>query len=281
MWDFGVDAPSGLAAGRFLTTCCLANLGEVDIVPSASSLWMGAAVQVWTDQPVAACMASQYAGWRISRDGYFGMGSGPMRVVARKEPLFEKLPYTETADRIVGIIESSQIPPDSVVRYLAESCNVATENVMLLVASTSSLAGTVQIVARSVETALHKMFELGFDLNRVASGSGVAPLPPVANDDLNAIGRTNDAILYGAEVTLWVRGDDQSLQEIIHAIPSNASRDFGRPFREIFHSYDRDFYRIDPHLFSPASIRLCNMDSGQSCTAGELRPDLIAASFLG
>ena len=67
---------------------------------------------------------------------------------------------------------------------------------------TASIAGSVQVIARSVETALHKMHEIGFDLTQVRSGFGIAPLPPVAADDLVGIGRTNDAMLYGGEVTL-------------------------------------------------------------------------------
>ena len=69
----------------------------------------------------------------------------------------------------------------------------------------------MQVVARSVETALHKLHEIGYDLHNVVSGFGAAPLPPVAADDLVGIGRTNDAILYGGEVTLWVKDDDRRL----------------------------------------------------------------------
>ena len=40
------------------------------------------------------------------------------------------------------------------------------------------------MVARSVETALHKLHELKFDLNQIVSAFGTAPLPPVATKDL-------------------------------------------------------------------------------------------------
>ena len=120
-------------------------------------------------------------------------------------------------------------------------------------------------MARSVETALHKLHVLGFDLSRVVSGLGKAPLPPVASDDLVAIGLTNDAILYGGQVTLSVRGDDDSIAEIGPRVPSSSSPDHGRPFGEIFSRYNNDFYRIDPLLFSPQPRkpeppRIRNMD---------------------
>jgi methenyltetrahydromethanopterin cyclohydrolase len=149
----------------------------------------------------------------------------------------------------------------------------------LLIAPTASLAGTIQVVARSVETALHKMAELGFELARIESGHGVAPLPPIAKNDLAAIGRTNDAILYGGEVTLWMRGADDEIERLGPAVPSSASADFGRPFAEIFAAANHDFYKIDPHLFSPAVVNLVSLDSGRSWRFGEVRPDILARSF--
>ncbi len=149
----------------------------------------------------------------------------------------------------------------------------------LFAAPTASQAGGLQIVARSIETALHKMLEIGFDISRVASGYGVAPLPPVAADDLAAIGRTNDAILYGGEVTLWCHGADADLESFGPRIPSNASTDHGQPFRQIFERYERDFYRVDPHLFSPAVVNLVNLDTGRSFRFGKLLPNVVEQSF--
>ena len=137
----------------------------------------------------------------------------------------------------------------------------------------------MQIVARSIETALHKLLELGFDLKSIESGIGVAPLPPVAADDLVAIGRTNDAILYGGEVTLWVRSEDATLEAIGPRVPSSASSDFGQTFAAIFERYQRDFYKIDPHLFSPASVTFCNLSSGNSFRFGQTHPRVIHESF--
>ncbi len=141
------------------------------------------------------------------------------------------------------------------------------------------MAGNVQVVARSVETALHKLHELGFDVDRIVHGYGLAPLPPVAPDDPAGIGGTNDAVLYGGEVTLWATGDDDSLAEIVSQVPSSASVDYGRPFADVFEAHGRDFYEIDPLLFSPATITLVNVQTGRSFFAGQLRPDVLERSF--
>jgi methenyltetrahydromethanopterin cyclohydrolase len=207
------------------------------------------------------------------------MGSGPMRAAVGTESLLEKLQIRETTSCAVGVLETSQLPPPHVTAWIAQECGVPPSELCLLVARTASQAGTMQVVARSIETALHKLFDLGFDLRRVVSGFGTAPLPPVAADDLIAIGRTNDAILYGARVTLWVRGDDDSLAAIVRQVPSSASRDFGSPFRDVFARANYDFYQIDPHLFSPAAIRLVNLDSGRTFEAGRAHPDVLRASF--
>ena len=277
--DCGIAVPGGLETGRALAEICLAGLGRVALVPGAGPLENLVAVTVATDQPVAAALASQYAGWQISGEKFFAMGSGPMRAAAAKEELFAKIGFTERPARAVGVLETRKFPPDEVSDKIAAACGVPPSALTLLVAPTASPAGMVQVVARSVETALHKLVELGFDVSRIASAFGSAPLPPAAADDLAAIGRTNDAVLYGARVMLWVRGDDDSLRQVGPQVPSCASADFGQPFATIFERYDRDFYKIDPHLFSPAQVMLANLDTGTAYKFGDVRPDVLARSF--
>eukprot|EP00913_Durusdinium_trenchii_P023394 g21972.t1 len=216
--DFGVEAAGGLAAGLMLAEICMSGLGRAQLVEGrvGDSAWPS--VSVRADHPVAACLLSQYAGWQISVDKYFAMGSGPMRAAAAREELFEKLDYRELPKRVVGTLETSTLPDAAVFASIAEKARVPVERVELVCAPVSSQAGNIQVVARSVETALHKLFELGFDVNRIQSGFGTAPLPPVAKDDLTGIGRTNDAILYGGSVTLWcVRLDFERLNSRIDA----------------------------------------------------------------
>jgi methenyltetrahydromethanopterin cyclohydrolase len=279
--DCGVQASGGLEAGRLLAETCLAGLGSVSIVPADRSVWHGPAISVHTDHPVAACLASQYAGWQLQAEKFFAMGSGPMRAAANREPLFAEIGYVEQPARIVGILETSKLPTDDVAAQIAAACSVPASQVLLLCARTASLAGTLQVVARSVETALHKLHELKFDLKQLISGYGVAPLPPIAKDDLTAIGWTNDAILYGAEVTLWVNADDDELSTIGPKVPSNASSDYGEPFGQIFKRYNGDFYKIDPLLFCPAVVTFVNLRSGLTHRFGALQPGVLQQWLRG
>ena len=277
--DVGVEVAGGVEAGRRLAEVCMAGLARIDIVPAPLELWRGPAVQVVTDHPVAACMAAQYAGWRVKGDDFFAMGSGPMRAAAAVEKLFERIGHRERSDVAVGVLETRAVPPSGVIADVARRCGVEPKGLTLLVVPTASQAGSVQIAARSVETALHKLLELDFDLNRIESGYGTAPLPPVAASDVAAIGRANDALLYGGAVTLWVRGDDRSLEEIGARVPSSASKDYGRPFAEIFEAHGRDFYEVDPSLFSPAAVTFVNLDTGRVHPFGEIAADIIRESF--
>jgi methenyltetrahydromethanopterin cyclohydrolase len=280
--DCGVKAAGGLQAGLALARVCMSGQAEVALTSGEIAGLGCQLVTIHTDHPVLACMASQYAGWQVKRDGkFFAMGSGPMRAAYGKEQLFEHIPGREQAPVAVGVLESRKLPDDAVVGSLADSLGLAPSKITLLAAPAASMAGNLQVVARSLETALHKLHELKFDLNQVVAGFGSAPLPPVACDELGAIGRTNDAILYGGRVAIWVRADDDQLTEVGQRVPASASADYGAPFASIFERCNSDFYKIDPMLFSPAEVVFNNLRTGRSFAFGRVRPDVLHRSFFG
>jgi methenyltetrahydromethanopterin cyclohydrolase len=278
--DCGINVPGGLQAGLAMARVCLA--GQADVTLQAGEV-AGIAcplVQVSTDTAVQACMASQYAGWQIKVGKFFGMGSGPMRAAYGKEELFDHISGREEPPVAVGVLETRKLPDDAVIDYISTAVKLPPTKMTLLAAPAASMAGNLQVVARSLETALHKLHELKFDLGQVLSGFGVAPLPPVAKDDLHAIGRTNDAILYGGRVVIWVNADDAELTTVGPKVPSQASPDHGAPFAAIFERYDHDFYKIDPMLFSPAEIVFANLRTGRSHVFGRIMPDVLYRSFF-
>ena len=281
--DCGLAARGGLEAGRRMAAACLGGAGKVELVPWSLEDVSLPGVVVWTDRPAIACLASQYAGWAVKPQGYYAMGSGPLRAIARVETeLYEKLGYGEAADGPgVLVLETRTPPDDAVAAWLAQKSGVSAERLTLLFAPTASPAGGVQIAARVLETALHKLLQLGFDVNSVLSGFGSAPVPPVAGDDLHAIGRANDCVLYGGSVQLTVRGDDDQLSTLADRLPSSASGDYGLPFLDVFQRYGGDFYKVDPELFSPAEVVLTNAGSGRSFRAGSRTADVLRRSLIG
>jgi len=277
--DFGVKAPGSIEAGLRLATICISGVGLIYIEPADHDVPAEKEVFVSTRDPVVACMVSQYAGWEIKGEKFFAMGSGPMRAAYCKEELFDSVGFCERPPACVGVLETSKIPTDEVCIDIAKKLHIEPNRLTLCVARTASAAGTIQIVARSVETALHKLHVLGFDITAVTRASGHAPVPPIANDDLQAIGWTNDAILYGGGVLLELSADDAEIEQIGPKVPSNASPDHGRPFAEVFARYGHDFYKIDPHLFSPAVVVLHNSNTGNTYKYGNLEYGVLAESF--
>ena len=277
--DCGSRAPGGLTAGKAMAEICMGGLGTVEFTPlTLSGRWLPG-LTVTTDRPGLACLAAQYAGWKIDLDGYFAMASGPGRALIRAEDLYDDLDVDEKADVAALVLETRDPPTVEVAEHVASRAGVAPGALTLLIAPTASIAGSTQVAARVVETALHKLHELEFDVRRVRSAFGSAPLPPVARDDGAGIGRTNDAVLYGGQVALTVDAEDEELEGLAERVPASASDAYGKPFGEILEEAEWDFYKIDPMLFSPALIMLTSTDSGRTFSAGDVDLGILERSF--
>ncbi len=281
--DAGIDTRGSLEAGILLARLCLADSATVRLTPANPDLLASDnSVYVQTDHPLVACLGAQYAGWPVQTDDFFAMGSGPMRMRRGKEEVLEQLQLIEAASQVAGVLESDKLPTPAAIELIAAECGVPSDAIHLAIAPSTSIAGSVQVVARSIETAMHKLHELKFDVRRIVSATGVAPLPPPAEpgNTVAGIGRTNDAVLYGARVTLWVDCDDKQIDAVAENVPSRSSADYGRPFAEIFKDYEYDFYRVDPLLFSPAVVTFHNLKSGRTWSHGSVETDILRQSFL-
>ena len=279
--DLGAKVPGSLEAGRRLAEVCMGGYGTVTLhMASGLDAWpLG--VTVHALDPVIGCLASQYGGWTLSdaATGYFALGSGPARALARKEPLFHELGYTDHHEAGTIVIEGDLPPPAALVASIASDCGIRPSALSVLHAPTGSLAGTVQIAARVLEVALHKAHEIGFPLTEIVDGMGTAPIAPPVGDFMTAMGRTNDAIIYGGRVHLHVRTTDASAEALARDLPSRGSPAYGRPFAEIFAEAGGDFYKIDGKLFSPAAVVVSNLASGRSFHGGALAPAIVEQSF--
>jgi methenyltetrahydromethanopterin cyclohydrolase len=288
--DAGIDAPGSVAAGAAIAEICMGGLGEVRVRAasshSARDEWP-TIVDIASAQPVLACLASQYAGWSLAASKeetggkkFFALGSGPARSLACKEPLYEALRYRDDASHGCLVLEVDRAPPDVVIDKVLRDCKLDARQLTLILTPTASRAGTTQVVARALEVALHKAHVLGFALSDIVEGTASAPLPPPGHEAIDAMGRTNDAILYGGRVHLSVTGSDDAARHLAQRLPSSSSRDFGRSFADIFKEYEYDFYRIDPALFAPAEVWISNLSTGRTWHAGATRFDLLHPLWL-
>jgi methenyltetrahydromethanopterin cyclohydrolase len=281
--DAGAGQRGSIAAGLRIAEICMGGLGTVDLVTSAVTPRWPWTLAVRSSNPIVACLASQYAGWRLAhgegKDAFFALASGPARALARKEALFEELAYTDHADTATLVLESGRPPPPEVVSKVAQDCGVTPERLAFIYAPAQSIVSNVQIVARVLEVALHRAHQLKFPLDRIVEGMGAAPLSPPHPDLATAIGRTNDAIIFAGRAHLFVTGADADARALADRLPSATSRDYGRPFAEIFRRSKGDFYAIDPMLFSPAEAIVTAIESGESFRNGRIDLNLLDASF--
>jgi len=281
--DAGQRVPGGLEAGRLIGEICMGGLGRVHLHATVASPNWSWHLDVHSSNPVLSCLASQYAGWSLAhgegKGAFQAMGSGPGRALGSREPLFEELGYRDSADVATLVLEVDAAPPVELADRIAEMCRVDPANLTLILTPTSSLAGSVQVVSRVLEVALHKVHTLHFPLDQVIDGAASAPVCPPGRDFLTAMGRTNDAILFAGQVHLFVRCEDDAAAELASKLPASASKDYGRPFAEVFKEVGYDFYRIDPLLFSPARVTVTNLDSGRTFFGGRIDLALLDKSF--
>jgi methenyltetrahydromethanopterin cyclohydrolase len=277
--DAGIKSAGSAEAGRLIAEICMGGLGVVTLQKETRFANWSDAIYVTSEHPVLACLASQYAGWALSHEKFFSLGSGPARALAQREDIFKDINYQDSATSTCIVLETDKVPPNEVIEKILRDTKLNANQLTIILTPTSSVAGVAQIVGRVLEVALHKAHTLHFPLENIVSGTGLAVLPPVAKDFMTAMGRTNDAILFGGYVELKVRGDDASAEKLAVNLPSSASKDYGKTFAEVFKFYDMDFYKIDPMLFSPAQVKVTNVDTGSVFEAGQLNVDLIELSF--
>jgi methenyltetrahydromethanopterin cyclohydrolase len=277
--DAGSGHRGGIAAGLRIADICMGGLSEIATFHSSLLPRWPWALSVASSQPVIACLGSQYAGWSLSHGDFFALGSGPARALAQKEEVFKDIGYRETDERAVIVLESAAPPPPDIIDEIARDCGVKTQDITVVYAPTQSLAGSVQVTARVLEVALHKAHALKFPLARIVDGMATAPLAPPHPDFVTAMGRTNDAIIFGGHAQLFVTGPATDAKALAEQLPSRTSRDYGKPFAEVFAAFKGDFYAIDPMLFSPAHVIVTAIETGESFRAGAIDAALVDASF--
>jgi methenyltetrahydromethanopterin cyclohydrolase len=279
--DAGINAPGGFQAGRIITEICMGGCGKAHIGFKNYGDLELPSITVCTDQPAIAALGSQFAGWRIKEGNSIAIGSGPARALALKpKEIYEEIGYQDSSDKAVLTLESNTLPSDMLIEKVAGACNVKAENLIVVVAPTASIAGLTQVAGRIVEVGIHKLRTLGLSPKAIRYACGYAPIPPMCREFEVAMARTNDAILYGGTVHYTVECDDEeALKKILQQAPSRASKDYGKPFLQIFREADRDFYKIDHNLFAPAVLMINNVKTGKVFKAGEINPRVLAESL--
>lgn len=275
--DAGLEAKGSIEAGRVITEICLGGLGQANISTTQIGSKSLPSISVSTDFPAISTLGSQMAGWQIKSKGFQALGSGPARALALKpKSIFEQIDYKDAYDETVIVLETSKEPPEDVIANIAESCHVNVNKLFLVVVPITSISGITQVSGRVVETGIHKLVNIGVDPKCILHAKGSAPILPVHHDPVEAMGRSNDAILYGGETYIVLNYDDEAkLRQLTEKSVSSASKQYGQSFAEILKKADFDFYKIDPQLFAPAVMTVENKRTGRTFSAGKINSDVL------
>ncbi|MEM3673208.1 MAG: methenyltetrahydromethanopterin cyclohydrolase [Candidatus Bathyarchaeia archaeon] len=279
--DAGINAKGGFEAGKIITEICMGGCGKARITRRKYGELELPAIFVYTDHPAISTLGSQFAGWQIKEADYFAMGSGPARALSLKpKAIYEEIGYRDDSEKAVMVLETDKRPSETLMERLAKDCKVAIENLAIILTPTTSIAGSTQVSGRIVETGVHKLSKVGLDPKTILYAWGCAPISPVHPKFAQAMARTNDVILYGG-ITYYVVDyeNEDELRRILENAPSKASKDYGRPFIEIFQKAECNFYKIDPNLFAPAVVIVNNVRSGRTFKTGEINSEILLKSL--
>ncbi len=282
--DMGLRVKGSNEAGVLFTRVTLGDMATVNLGTwRLNEDFSFGSVELFVSEPLVACLASQIAGWQLGEGEFATIGSGPARAqaVIASDNYLNMTPYRDRNDEVVLCIQDIRYPDDSIALEVAKACQVAPENVYLLIAPSASIAGGIQVSARMVEEVCHKMYENGFEVSKVVNARGRTPIAPLVMDEVKAIGRINDAILYGGEAEFWVDATDEEISSVIEKLVSKTSSPYyPELFGVVFERAGRDFYKIDHDFHSIAKLQIHNVRTGKSFTAGEINYDVIRESFL-
>ncbi|MBS7614408.1 methenyltetrahydromethanopterin cyclohydrolase [Candidatus Bathyarchaeota archaeon] len=275
--DAGLETIGSIEAGRIITEICLGGLGQAKI----STIQIGSkslpSISVSTDFPAVSTLGSQMAGWQIKSKDFQALGSGPARALALKpKSIFEQIDYKDTYDEAVLVLETSKELPEDTIANIAELCRVDVGKLFLVVVPITSISGITQVSGRVVETGIHKLVNMGVDPKCILHARGSAPVLPAHHDPVEAMGRSNDAILYGGETYIVLNYDDEAeLKRLTEKSVSSTSKQYGKSFAEILKKAEFDFYKIDPQLFAPAVMTVENKRTGRTFSAGKINSDVL------
>lgn len=277
--------------GRLVAEICMGGFGSCQFTNISVKGVFIPGLLVQTSHPVMALIGSQKAdqisikiqkGEKTKKYNY--MVSGPFRAKTRLDKtLFDTIKYFDDSEKTVVIFESALIKDENIINEVFTKCRLEPEKTVAIFTPTNSIPGTVQIAARIIKTGIHILREQNFNPHYLKYGMGTTTLAPIAKDILQAMGRTNDSIIYGGKVYLTVdvpKEEEPQMVKLLNNCPSNVSSSYGKPFYDLLHEVNFDFSKVDSKLFAPAILTINNLRTGKTFTAGEVNDDILWRSYF-
>jgi methenyltetrahydromethanopterin cyclohydrolase len=240
------------------------------------------AVRLMVDRILDACMGCQVAGWRLADEPDAPILPGPARTLKNPPDLHVELSgYRDHHHEGVVTVQMSRPVTEEMAATMAAACGLAPENLYILASRHACLVSAVQVPARGIETAMHRLALEGFDLRCIQHAWCCAPIPPLIDDELAAMGRINDALYHGSEVFLTADAPDDLLARLAPKVVSKVSPLARRPFAEIYREAGYDFHAIPKDAHTPAVLHMTNVKSDRTFSAGHLDDEVLQRSSFG
>lgn len=282
--DMGINCEGSWKAGVLFTRACMGDMSTVTLGEfKLNEDYTFASVEVSTNKPLIACMASQIAGWKLGSGEFATIGSGPARAIAHVDSdwYFEMTDYKEENKEAVLCLQDVKYPTDEVALEVAKACNVKPEDTYLLISDSTCIVASIQVSGRMLEQTCHKMFEKGFDAGQIVMIRGTAPIAPIVKDEMKAMGRINDALIYGSSVEIWVDATDEDIERVMPGLVGKTSSPcYGQLFEQVFEEAGRDFFYVDHDVHSLGRVQIHNINTGKAFCAGEIHFEVLEKSFL-
>ncbi len=277
--DMGTNAPGGWLAAKLFVEATIANLGHVDYGRFQFGKIDLPSIDVYIDHPQIASLSCQFSSWPMGKKdipGYIRpMGSGPARAIAQND-LFVKLwDYTDNYHETVFGLQAETLPDEKLADEVAAACRISPENLYILCCKTGSLAGSINVCSRTVETTVWRLYHNGFDIKKIISGMGTCPIAPPVKDEFRAMVRVNVAILYGGMVRYVVDSTDAEIEAIIDKLPTKMAQRYGYPFSKMLEEGGRDIFNTDKDIHGVAIFEIMNYNTGSIFKSGEIREDYL------
>ena len=273
--DCGVEASGSIGAGLLCAAISLGGLGRAALVPGVIDGFYLQFAQTWIDRPAIACLCSQKAAWKLKVDTYQATAFGPARASAQKpKSLYTALDYADDAETAIVNLEAGALPGARQMDFIAKQCSTDPECVVALVAKPNSIVGSIINSTLAVGWTLNRLFQLGFDVRAITSGSSAVPVAPLRPDEAGFIGASFDSIAYYGMVSLYT----QALGDAFKSATADASRSYGRGFQDLLKDAQGDYSKVDGAMFAPARL-MVNGHSGELQAYGRLNPAMLLATY--
>jgi methenyltetrahydromethanopterin cyclohydrolase len=274
--DCGVKASGSIGAGVLFGDISMGGLGSVSFVPGIIGDYYVNFTQVCVDRPAVACLGCQKPAWKFKADGFAGTGYGPARAIAQKpKALYSAINYTDDAETAVINIETQVVPGVKELDYVARQCSTDPECVVALVARPNSIVGSIVNSARTVEWAMNRLFQLGYDVKDVFSALGACPVAAVKPGEADVASASFDSIAYYGMAQLYVKNHDDRFKDAT----SMSSKSYGKNFGELLGESQGDYSKVDPAMFAPAKLMVNGTQDGSFEAYGKLNALMLLDSY--